>query len=129
MMGWILAIGAAYIFSQQGKVKSRPKPKIESGTAQLRAGKTYRIEIDLDGAALRAKPQEVAQGLDNGLRMGGAYDVLIQPSIPLRASYSMLMPGDLPVVLDVPVSQSIGGVPGEYTFRSVQEIEGRKAAA
>lgn len=126
MMGWILAIGAAYIFSQSSGGSRR---KVTQGTAQLRAGKTYRFELDLDGAALRANPTDVARGLDNGLRMAGAYDVMLQPSLPLRASYSMLIAGDLPVVLNVPVTQQIGGVAGEYTFRSVQEIAARQAAA
>lgn len=125
MMGWVFAAVAAYMLSKSGGAKR----KVTKGTAQLKAGKTYRFEIAVDGTQVRATPTQAAQGLDNGLRMAGAYDVMVQPTLPLLASYSMFIAGDLPVVLDVPVSQNIGGLAGEYTFLSVQEIEGRKAAA
>lgn len=125
MMGWVFAALAAYMLSKSGGAKR----KVTNGTAQLKAGKTYRFEIAVDGTQVRATPTQAAQGLDNGLRMAGAYDVMVQPTLPLLASYSMFIAGDLPVVLNVPVSQNIGGLAGEYTFLSVQEIEGRKAAA
>lgn len=129
MMGWIFAAVAAYAFSQAGSGGS--KRKITTGAAQLRAGRAYRFEIALDGDAVRkaANPTQVAQGLDNGLRMSGAYDVLVQPTIPILASYSLQMPGDLPIVLNVPATQAIGGLSGQYTFLSVQEIAPRRAAA
>jgi hypothetical protein len=127
MWGWIAAAFAAYIFSTSG---SGSKRKITKGTAQLRAGRTYRFEIAVDGDAVRKapNPSDVARGLDNGLRMAGAYDVMVQPTIPLLASYSMRMPGDLPVVLGVAATQSIGGLAGQYTFVSVQEIAPSVAA-
>src|SRR5436190_13185807 len=126
MMGWIFAAVAAYMFSQSGGGGNRRK--VTKGTAQLRAGRTYRFEIELDGISLRTNPTQTAQGLDNGLRMAGAYDVLVQPSIPLHASYSVRIAGDLPIVLNVPATQAIGGAAGEYTFRSVQEIAASVAA-
>ncbi len=127
MWGWIFAAFAAYMFASG----SGAKKKVTKGTALMRAGRTYRIEISVDGDAVRKapNPSDVARGLDNGLRMAGAYDVMVQPTIPLLASYSIRVPGDLPVVLDVPVQQSIGGLAGEYTFRSVQEIAPSIAAA
>jgi hypothetical protein len=127
MLGWIAAAIAAYMFSQSGNQRR----KVTHGTALLRANRTYRIEISVDGDAVRKSPNpsDVARGLDNGLRMGGAYDVMVQPTIPILASYSMHIAGDLPIVLNVPATQSIGGLPGEYTFRSVQEIAPSAAAA
>jgi hypothetical protein len=129
MFGWVLAAVAAYMFASSAN--SGSKRKVTQGTAQLRAGRTYRFELSLDGDAVRKSPNpsDVARGLDNGLRMAGAYDVMVQPTIPILASYSMLIAGDLPIVLNVPATQAIGGIPGQYTFTSVQEIAGRQAAA
>lgn len=129
MFGWIAAAVAAYMLSQSGS--SAQKRKQSQGTAQLKAGRTYRFELSVDGDAVRKSPNpsDVARGLDNGLRMAGAYDVMVQPTIPLLASYSMRIAGDLPIVLNVPATQSIGGLAGEYTFRSVQEIAASRAAA
>lgn len=123
--GWIAAGILAFMFSRSGGGKA----KVSQGTAQLRAGKAYRIEMDVDGDAVRANPSDVARGLDNGLRMAGAYDVMVQPTIPLLVSYSMHMPGDLPIVLNVPAQQTIGGLNAVYTFRSVQEINVSRNAA
>lgn len=127
MLGWFAAAFAAYIFSQSGNQRR----KVTKGTAQLRAGRTYRFELSVDGDAVRKSPNpsDVARGLDNGLRMAGAYDVMVQPTIPLLASYSMRIAGDLPIVLNVPATQAIGGLAGDYTFRSVQEIAPSAAAA
>lgn len=128
MLGWIAAALAAYMFSQSG---SGGRRKVTQGTAQLRANRTYRFELSVDGDAVRKSPNpsDVARGLDNGLRMAGAYDVMVQPTIPLLASYSMRIAGNLPIVLNVPATQAIGGLAGEYTFRSVQEIAPSAAAA
>lgn len=126
MIGWLFAGMLAWMFSQ-GAGGQR---KITSGTAQLKAGKAYRFELEVDGPAVRnaPNPADVARGLDNGLRMAGAYDVMVSPTFPLRASYSLVMPGDLPVVLNVPATQAIGGLQGQYTFRSVQQIAAARAA-
>jgi X-X-X-Leu-X-X-Gly heptad repeat protein len=126
MMGWIFAGVFAWMISQA----SGGSRKITTGTAQLKAGKAYRIELEVDGPAVRQAPNpaDVARGLDNGLRMAGAYDVMVSPTFPLKASYSLLMPGDLPIVLNVGAQQTIGGLQGTYTFRSVQQIATARAA-
>lgn len=133
MMGWVLAALAAIVFSQGGGNSSSSsggtRKKYTTGTAPMKAGLAYRIELEVTGAALQANPVGVAQGIDNGLRMAGAYDVLIQPTFPLLVSYSFVPAGDLPVVLNVPVQQTIGGVPGLYTFKSIQQIDRATAAA
>lgn len=128
MGAWIAAALAAFIFSQAGNGQKR---KQTTGTAQLKTGKAYRFEMTVDGDAVRKAPNpaDVARGLDNGLRMAGAYDVLVSPSMPLLVSYSMLMPGDLTVVLNVPATQSIGGLQGVYTFTAIQEIAPARKAA
>jgi hypothetical protein len=126
-MGWLLAALAAFLFAP--KKSGGSSAKVTEGTAFLFAGKTYRIELEVNGPALLANPLGVAQGIDNGLRMAGAYDVLVQPSIPLMASYSLVPAGDLPVVLNVAAQQTIGGIAAEYTFRSVQQIAGAKRLA
>jgi hypothetical protein len=128
MGGWIAAAVVAFLFSRAGAGNGR---KVTKGTAQLKAGKAYRFEMTVDGDAVRKapNPSDVARGLDNGLRMAGAYDVMVQPTIPLLVSYSMQMPGDLPVVLNVPASQTIGGLAGVYTFTSIQEISATRRAA
>jgi hypothetical protein len=59
--------------------------------------------------------------------MAGAYDVYISPTVPLQVSYSLVAQGDLPIVLNVPTTQSIGGIPADYTFRSVQQIPPKAA--
>lgn len=108
---------------------SSSKKKIKSGTAKLKANRAYRIELQVSTPLLQSDPQSIVVAMDNGLRMAGAYDVLVEPSIPLRVQYSIILPGDLPIVLNVPAQQSIGGVAGEYTFLSVQEIAAPKRAA
>lgn len=128
MFQWIAAAVVAYMFAQSSGGGRR---KVTQGTAQLRANRTYRFELEVDGDAVRKSPNpvDVARGLDNGLRMAGAYDVLVQPTMPIKASYSMRIAGDLPVVLNVPATQAIGGLAGQYTFRSIQEIDASRAAA
>ena len=108
---------------------SSSKKKIKSGTAKLKANRAYSIELQVSTPLLQSDPQSIVVAMDNGLRMAGAYDVLVEPSIPLRVQYSIILPGDLPIVLNVPAQQSIGGVAGEYTFLSVQEIAAPKRAA
>ena len=122
-MQWLFAVLAALVFSGAGRNKDGKR--ITQGTAQLKAGRSYRIELEVSGAAQTQAadhPSKVAQGVDNGLRMAGAYDVLIQPTIPLQVSYSIVPAGDLPIVLNVPATQNIGGIPADYTFRSVQQL-------
>lgn len=126
-MQYLLAALAALIFAGVGKNKG--SKKVTSGTAQLKANRAYRIELQYNSPLLQTQPQQVAQGLDNGLRMAGAYDVLVQPTIPLLISYSIIVPGDLPIVLNVPAEQTIAGYAGQYTFLSVQEIKQTRAAA
>lgn len=128
MWGWVAAAVAAYMFSQSGGGSRR---KVTSGSVQLKANRTYRFEISVDGDAVRksSNPSDLARGLDNYLRMNGAYDVMVQPTIPILASYSMRIAGDLPIVLNVPASQAMGGLQGLYTFTSVQEIAPSAAAA
>lgn len=129
-MGWIFAALAALLFTQGSKGGGSSK-KVTQGTATLKAGRAYRIELEVGGPALLQAadhPSKVAQGVDNGLRMNGAYDVLVQPTIPLLVSYSIVPPGDVPVVLNVPAGQTIAGIPADYTFRSVQQISSARAA-
>lgn len=128
MFGWIAAAFAAYIFATAGQGTRR---KATQGTVQLRAGRTYRFELSLDGDVVRksSNPSDVARGLDAGLRQAGGYDVLVQPTIPIQASYSMRIAGNLPVVLNVPTTQAVGGIVGQYTFTAIQEIAPSAAAA
>ena len=127
-MGWIFAALAAILFAQSSG-GSRASKKITQGTALLKGGRAYRIELEVSGPALIGNPTGVAQGIDNGLRMAGSYDVLVQPTIPLQVSYSIVPAGDVPIVLHVPVQQTMGGVAADYTFRSVQQIAAARLAA
>lgn len=129
MWQWIAAAGVAFMFSQSGRGRSRLK-RWTSGSAQLKANKTYRFELSVDGDAVRksSNPSDLARGLDNYLRMNGAYDVMVQPTMPILVSYSMRMAGDLPVVLHVPAQQTMGGLTGSYTFTGIQEIAPSVAA-
>lgn len=126
-MHWIFAALAALIFS--GSSGGSRSKKVTTGTAMLKGGRAYRIELEVSGQALNSKPTEVAQGVDNGLRMNGAYDVLVQPTIPLLVSYSIVPAGDVPIVLNVPAQQTIGGMAADYTFRSVEQIATTRRAA
>jgi hypothetical protein len=129
-MYWLFAALAALVFTQGSGGRGSSK-KITQGTAMLKAGRAYRIELEVGGPALLQAadhPSKVAQGVDNGLRMNGAYDVLVQPTIPLLVSYSLVPAGDVPIVLNVPASQMIAGIPADYTFRSVEQIANTRAA-
>ena len=134
MFGWILAAVVAAVFAGAGRGSGGggAGKKQTQGTAMLKAGRAYRIELEVSGPALLQAadhPSKVAQGVDNGLRMNGAYDVLVQPTIPLLVSYSIVPGGDTPVVLNVPAEQVIAGIPANYTFRAVQPIAATRAAA
>ena len=127
-MPYILA-AALFAFVVAGAGKKTGKKKITQGNAVLKAGRPYRIELQVDTPMLQTKPQDVATAFDNYLRMNGAFDVLVQPSIPLFVSYTIITQGDVPVVLNVPVAQTLGGVAGNYTFLSVQELASAPRAA
>jgi len=64
--------------------------KVTQGVAKLKAGKAYRIEADVSGAALATNPTAVAQAVQAQLNASGVTDVLVQPSIPIRVSYTVL---------------------------------------
>lgn len=132
MIGWVIAAGIAYLLASGGKGGGGgSRPKLTEGNVMLRAGKSYRIEIEAGGPAVlqHSNPTEVALAIQSGLVQAGAYDVMVQPSLPILASYSYMTPGDLPIVLNVATQQTIGGVTVDYTFRSVQELAPRRAAA
>lgn len=127
--GLILAAGVAAIALAGRKSGGAKKPQT-TGTATLKGGKSYRIELSVSGRAVNeaANPAHVAEGVRNGLMMNGAYDVYASPSNPILVSYSLDVPYDTPVVLGVAATQQIGGLPAEYVFRSVQQIAKRKAS-
>lgn len=125
-LGLIVAGVIAWMFSTNGGGKKAAPSKVTTGTAMLKQGKAYRIELEVGGPALQSAgrhPSDVAIAIDNGLRMAGAYDVIVQPSMPLWVTYSLVAQGTTPVVLNVAAQQAIGGIQADYTFRSVQEIK------
>jgi hypothetical protein len=134
-LGLIVAGVIAWMFSTNGgkgsKQSPKESPKVTTGTALLEQGKAYRIELEVGGPALQAAgrhPSDVAIAMDNGLRMAGAYDVTVTPSMPLWVTYSLVAQGTTPVVLNIAAQQKIGGIDADYTFRSVQEIKPVKPA-
>jgi hypothetical protein len=128
-MNLLIPLIAAVVVAATRKPKTpKPFPVVTEGSAFLEQGKTYRIELEVGGPALTSAadhPSIVAQGVDAGLRMAGAYNVYISPTTPLQISYSLVAQGSTPVVLNVPTTQLVTGIPADYTFRSVQQIPDR----
>ena len=120
--GWIIAGVFAWMFASSGGSKKAARPKVTTGTAMLIEGKAYRVEIEVSGPAVNANPQLIAYNIQASLLGAGAYNVLVQPRIPLLVTYSIVAAGTTPVVLNVAAQQAIGAVSADYTFRSVQEI-------
>jgi hypothetical protein len=103
--------------------------RITSGTVQLKGGRTYRIELEVSGPALSGtNAPQVAQAIGNGLSQNGGYDVYVSPTVPVQASYSIDLVYETPMVLNVPMTQQLAGMPADYTFRAVQQIAKRKAS-
>ncbi|MET0410230.1 MAG: hypothetical protein ABW217_02990 [Polyangiaceae bacterium] len=125
-----LGLFAVGVIAAATKKKTNP-PAVSSGTAQLRKGKTYRIQLSVRGG-LADDPNrrpDAALAMQNGLGMAGAYDIYVAPTFPMLVEYSLVAEGDTPVVLNVPVQQVIGGLAGEYTFTRIQEIARKKEPA
>lgn len=135
-MGLILAAGAAVILlkgaggGSGGGGEGSSSAPIRSGSALLRKGKTYRIEMTVRGGQVDDPAQRapIAHALEAGLMQTGAYDVYISPTIPMTVAYSYVATGDTPVMLGLESDQNINGVAAKYTFSSVQQIAARKAA-
>lgn len=136
-MGLILIAGAAVVLlkgaggsSGGGGGEGSGSAPIRSGSALLRKGKTYRIEMTVRGGAVDDPAQRapIAHALEQGLMQTGAYDVYISPTIPMTVAYSYVATGDTPVMLGLESDQNINGVAAKYTFSSVQQIAARKAA-
>lgn len=120
----VLLLGAAALAAVAKKGGGGASKKVTSGTVTLKGGRTYRIDIDVSGRAVNELDHtQVAQGVQNGLGMNGARDIYVSPSIPIQASYTIDIPYDTPVVLNVAAQQQIGGLPAEYTFRGVQLLD------
>jgi hypothetical protein len=136
-MGWILLalLGVVVVKGAGGGKQSSgggdgSQSPIRSGSALLRKGKTYRIEMTVRGGKVDDPNQRavIAHDLETGLVSTGAYDVYVSPTIPMTVAYSYVATADTPVMLGLASDQSINGVAASYAFSSVQQIAAKKAA-
>lgn len=126
----VLFLGLLGVVIVAATQKKTNPPAVTSGTAQLRKGRTYRLQLSLRGGITDdpSRRPDVALAMQNGLGMAGAYDIYVAPTIPMLVEYSLVAEGDTPVVMNAPVQQAIGGVTAEYSFTRIQEIAAKKAA-
>jgi hypothetical protein len=124
--GLLILVGIAAVAAAARSGGSAQKRQT-TGTALLKGGRKYRVELEVGGRAVNEAPNlsQVVDGVRNGLVMNGATDVFVaplSPSQPIHASYTLAVQYDTPVVLGVAAQQMIGGLPADYVFRSVQQL-------